>query len=56
MSFIGLILWWVIATSLGIAGIVALEPLWTRRRAECPVHTPQPTLRARSANGGRAER
>jgi hypothetical protein len=40
MSFIVLILWWMIATSLGIAGIVALEPLWTRRRAECPVRTP----------------
>jgi hypothetical protein len=28
-----LILWWGIATSLGIAAIVALEPLWNRLRA-----------------------
>ncbi len=36
MSFVYLILGWIILTSLGIAAIVALEPLWTRRRIECP--------------------
>jgi hypothetical protein len=41
MGFIVLVLWWVIVTSLGIAAIVALEPLWTRRSTECPVDTPR---------------
>lgn len=31
MSFAYLILGWLVLTSLGIAGIVALEPLSTRR-------------------------
>jgi hypothetical protein len=34
VSFIYLFLWWLIATSLGIAAIVALEPLWRDRAVE----------------------
>ena len=53
MSFVLLILWWLLATTLGIAAIVTLEPLW-RRRSECAVRTSRnaPGRRARSSDGG----
>jgi len=41
LSIIYLILSWVIVTSLGIAAIVALEPLWLRSGAEHCVNPPR---------------
>ncbi len=45
MSFVYLILGWIVLTSLGIGLIVAAEPLWTRGEQPIPCAEKRPATR-----------